>query len=1562
MVAARFVKCKDFRMGSFVGLTIVLLLAECRGDYMMGGHLDNKEDQGTMEHRSGGDELIASESELRRPSLEEVDHEFDLELDLFGEQSGADPTRISIVNSSSGSSSAGEEATTNEDPSTGPRYRVLPYAFNGGHPFSLEKDPITGQIDFEKAPPLKALEYHVKTPPRTEEPEAEREGESSSVDSSSHRQEDEESGALGPNEINPYSPSFHDFLNLPVRYTYDKYKNSEKYPLISNSYANTKVQSGSNSYNTYNHKKYHEAVKSGVDVQTLYVQPSRKTYAQSITKTSTTQTISTKAATTTTTARPNTTNKMTTTSSTTTSTTPAPPSTATTKRSRYPAVTTWKPQRKPSGPSVYGTYDDYEGTLPIERLQQNNPEKEQTTTTATTEKSRYQTPPPRPKTEQKKPEPEMEKNDEYEEGYDEDYDRILQISDQPNQPGDNDRLNDSQDDYSYGIMDFVGGLRPSTEPPTSTSPPSSTTTQQSSGYPSETTTSTTSIPVTTSDVSTTLVPRDDENRTTTKASEEKRVTSMPLDTIGYNENYRVPNYGNGGGIIGTIDNSIPNNNLHYQQNRPSSNDKYYPRPPLGMPSGGIVVKSTSNVVVPPGQDTVSFVLGNRQSVGSVSDAGADFYGVHSPGPTNERPSVTFGKIGSSRPVDNFGGSMIVSAGIGVGSNPIGPYHQRPSTSGSSFDHTVVTVGMPTVDIVNPGESGSNKKPDSTSNALDTLAQQWWASTSSSANNNQQSVSEASQDPTNQQFGYRVVFPDESSQSSGLTGNENSSGTQRPVEEHVIVVHESEIGNGNTLHLDLSSQSTPSPTTNYHHETTTQQHLPVNPDEKLLPELSESLTPPAERPNILPSGIQRPPSYNYYHHSSYPPGNSRPNDYRGPGRLPTPPSNNYKRRPTASIESNLPNILPQFRPNAKTSHGHNRGETIGTIPAGSVPPYVNSRIRRPPGHVHHHHPPPHRHATSRRPSGPPHLQRLNPPPLPPPPPPISSLRLPTPASLIASPNLGHSQHDSVNKNSDSIRLGGPNRLHKVSLGAPPSLSIDERHHQPSGFVNTQPVKSRLEDDTLERFSAEPPVRLPYFTKRTTSGESDGIPRIATLQMIQQHSGPRDDDEVRPNLPPPYRFNDEPSLGLLSNEKGEGNVENSSGVKTDRRGDVNEEKSQVSQQGNEATRADYVDTVDSPVYVVYPVKGALDIRPTSNDDGDQDDGSVVLGTYGSQRPLPPDTLLKDSEDNDPGESPFGAPTIVNVSPSFTETSGPQLASDFPYPLERPDPSMFTSQLREKPSLVPTEQQNNGERLEIGVNEEKISEEKSSETEGVRDIERDASVNVIPYLQDHVPFTLKENAGVISATLHRLGSSASIVAASSTPIAYVYTPTTRAPVRRHEDPYVQGSFERGPVLLPSQQPSSSSSSAPSPQSFMAPFVASASAEAPSKNGWSVVMPGQSAGEDSSMDRRRHDPPSQKNDKSTSSEEEKPAEVNTESKIKDEDNKRVKDDYKAVEPSQTEETDSQTEKSEFDVENFTPQLFGGFKPIFEFPSDSDTEPNIGDKVTDDSGSMIERPRSETG
>jgi hypothetical protein len=211
-----------------------------------------------------------------------------------------------------------------------------------------------------------------------------------------------------------------------------------------------------------------------------------------------------------------------------------------------------------------------------------------------------------------------------------------------------------------------------------------------------------------------------------------------------------------------------------------------------------------------------------------------------------------------------------------------------------------------------------------------------------------------------------------------------------------------------------------------------------------------------------------------------------------------------------------------------------------------------------------------------------------------------------------------------------------------------------------------------------------------------------------------------------------------------------------------------------------------------------------------------------------------------------------------------------------------------------------------------------------------------NVISYLQDFLPFPAKkqqqqqqqqQQLSTISATLPRLPT----VQASS-PIAFAYTPTTQSSAHRHQDSEDESESEseeeeeleepqlyerhrnEKPVLLPSQQPSSSSSSAPSPQSFMAPFVASLSAEAPARNGWSVVVANAT---------------------------ERTAEARAD----------VPEDSAASTESQTESAGPVAEG--FDPESFKPQLFGGFKPIYEFPVEEDEHtPMVGRGLATDSAS----------
>lgn len=195
-----------------------------------------------------------------------------------------------------------------------------------------------------------------------------------------------------------------------------------------------------------------------------------------------------------------------------------------------------------------------------------------------------------------------------------------------------------------------------------------------------------------------------------------------------------------------------------------------------------------------------------------------------------------------------------------------------------------------------------------------------------------------------------------------------------------------------------------------------------------------------------------------------------------------------------------------------------------------------------------------------------------------------------------------------------------------------------------------------------------------------------------------------------------------------------------------------------------------------------------------------------------------------------------------------------------------------------------------------------------------------------QDFQVFSNKKNSkddesgsSAISVTLHRYPT-------TSTPIAYVYTPTDHR--RRVSPEYLEGEplqledvtrdeisrrqdLLEKPILLPSQQASSSSNSAPSPQNFMAPFVASLNAEeAPSQNGWSVVS--SYPANNSTMDHNKNVTSNQMNNEDEESNE----------------------DTIPLATTATPSTPFMDKNHEFDPDNFKPQLFGGFKPIYEFPA----------------------------
>ena len=310
-------------------------------------------------------------------------------------------------------------------------------------------------------------------------------------------------------------------------------------------------------------------------------------------------------------------------------------------------------------------------------------------------------------------------------------------------------------------------------------------------------------------------------------------------------------------------------------------------------------------------------------------------------------------------------------------------------------------------------------------------------------------------------------------------------------------------------------------------------------------------------------------------------------------------------------------------------------------------------------------------------------------------------------------------------------------------------------------------------------------------------------------------------------------------------------------------------------------------EKPIYVVYTVNSAVNIG--GQDDFVERDEAVVIGTRGPHRPLPPDTLLHNNGENsndeiqaNDSENYFNKQTpdndrnvILANRPQFNE-----VIPDLQYPVQG---SANPLVLREKPLLIPRDSVQDDEE-EIVI--EEMPFEKSDDSAETEDTS-ESSFNVISYLQDFLPFSKKSSSKSKSSSQQ-----------ASTPLAYVYTPTPQTLENESNTPE-----EEKPVLLPSQQPSSSSSSAPSPQNFMAPFVASVSAEMPVRNGWNVV---QVEGSNNTREeaQRRHDKPEE-----------------------------------AILLRQDSVSLQNEGNGKFDPDNFKPQLFGGFKPIYEFPMDQEEE-----------------------
>lgn len=264
-------------------------------------------------------------------------------------------------------------------------------------------------------------------------------------------------------------------------------------------------------------------------------------------------------------------------------------------------------------------------------------------------------------------------------------------------------------------------------------------------------------------------------------------------------------------------------------------------------------------------------------------------------------------------------------------------------------------------------------------------------------------------------------------------------------------------------------------------------------------------------------------------------------------------------------------------------------------------------------------------------------------------------------------------------------------------------------------------------------------------------------------------------------------------------------------------------------------------NEPVFVVYPSNG--NNAPSPPSDG------VVVGTRGPQRPLPPDNLdIGDDLDSFPldNNKNFQARVDTPVLKSKPSTSKPIIKNEFPYALIKPN----------------QEEQN--------TPGSEVSKEYTAFSPTVTSIEKDhdTEINIIPYLQDYMPFATKKpqhkDTWILGTEIKHAPATV-----GAKPASIEMTP---APYKNDNHRVVN--------------------EGPQPQDFQAPFHASLTA--PSQ-GWSVVQ--------------------KKPNKEKSSEESTTA--------------------KDLNEEQT------TEEPKFDIQNFKPQLFGGFKPIVP-PADTENKEKV--------------------
>ncbi|KAH1010077.1 hypothetical protein HUJ05_004432 [Dendroctonus ponderosae] len=1234
------------------------------------------------------------------------------------------------------------EEIPNPSPLVLPGYNLPENIFNKGKPFYAEKDPLTGKIDLDhKSPSLKAAEgdsyEYLDDQPSDIHDKKNIDRKDGSISYGSHKQAD----------VNQLTPNFHDFLNLPVKYNPNKYV----YPLISSSYASTKIQGSVNKF--HNHKD-----SFGVQKTTTTKKPaSYHSTVSSYSYRTTQRTMATTPVSTTTTTKPTTVRRypeLTTplvtvlnssmshpsfsdeyeyneeVLATTASEKPRKPSTTQNVRDVFLTTSTQAPTNRVMSlfEQLFGDYDETvsttQATVPPASTTTSKPASP--TTTQGYYPNIHAGPIPNVLTGSNMG---LEQSYEYEEDYN---DENIQDS----IPVEN-KVHANIDDLSLSVEP----LKPVTKlmlvnktlhedkgklekkpiapkPDLSKNKPFPV---KSSTYSDFTVQKTTATSTTTTTTTTTTTSRPPSISPTTYRPTTPRVTSLPLG-----ENHISPPPFNKDPII------VATQNLREKLNSEKVAAKQQPQlilqPPQDYQRPPNLPPSSTNFHIAPGQDTMSLVVGHHQSVGD----GGQYVGT-----------ALKENLFDSKPFTPLfgpeGGFAHPNQHLQIGLQP----PQASEATGSAVtiqpmqnSEASLAIGMP----VNGMKQVPGQVMDAT---LETDGHVNFPS------------------PQGQSERNKVVFPEE----------------KKPAQSHQQ--HNREV-------LKLNSKPM------YH-------------------QLPSDLTPPKEHDlGALPP--------RYADRPMRPPWDPRPGHfYSGKPEYVRPPRPNPTEVAFKRID-NLPNILPQFRPN--TQHRH------------AAPPHYHfdQRLNRQPL----------LERPSNRPVG--FFEKMGPPPEQPNVynryPPKNILRGPPPEDRRRLPLR-------VNYDLDDHR----------PLGPQPPQSLDEQSPMAEDrIMNEDPRRSQLINGPELNLYQTPP-NIPINNRRNGNGDAE----VETLQMIQAK-------------------NDKEKDSADADEHEDGDEEKTE-IQTDTVKVVAKEPERES--GGDKT-----------IYKVYPVNTAPIIDVERNE-------PVIIGSK-SEPPLYPSKINGDFDfqQQDRNEAPILKPHPR--PPTFPAKF------DFPYPLERPDSIRHPEAASNKISDLNQESFNyNNQWNSVNDNLESRIVTGGKPNFAPNQI----SATLKTYTEKPIAIAYTPTEPNLNADKYSMPNYGSPVIPEIRPGSVDNDDIGHGPknseitvhATMHTNPNVNVPF-RGPIY---QEPSNhkfnhkidvdvDSDPVPAQLDFQAPFQASVKLDASTNQGWSVVR-----------------------DKNRTTTEE--AEVTTL-------------------PLAT--------TSEFDIENFKPQLIGGFKPLYSMPDEGRKSEDIADRA----------------